>query len=146
MDIFLTPLIRGFSTDGSHRRVSEGAGALRFYTMPFPMVGSANWRGDYLLGASIGEARIHPRSKNPQTKNHASHLNGASGNSLKLNLKIFKEQLILLGSIALYLLTQSYFQSNFETSTTLRNGFNEERKLRGVKIATAPLPSMNFRG
>ena len=35
---------------------------------------------------------------------------------------------ILLGSIVLYLLTQSYFQSNFNTSTTLRNSFSLLKK------------------
>ena len=35
---------------------------------------------------------------------------------------------ILLGSIVLYLLTQSYFQSNFDTSTTLRNSFSSLKK------------------
>jgi len=35
---------------------------------------------------------------------------------------------ILLGSIVLYLLTQSYFQSNFNTSTTLRNSFSSLKK------------------
>ena len=41
---FLTPHIRGCSTVGGHRRVREGAGAPRFYTMAFPMVGGPDCR------------------------------------------------------------------------------------------------------
>ena len=79
-DIYLTPPIRGFSTVGSHRRVSEGAGAPRFYTMAFPMGGRVNWRGDYFLGLrrfleiSIGEAGDYPRSKIPRLKIMLDHL------------------------------------------------------------------------
>ena len=36
--------------------------------------------------------------------------------------------IILLGSIVLYLLTQSYFQSNFNSSKSLRNSFNSLKK------------------
>ena len=38
-DFFPTPPIRGFSTVGFHRRVSDGAGAARFYTIAFLWVG-----------------------------------------------------------------------------------------------------------
>lgn len=37
------PPIGGFSTVEWHRRVREGAGALRFYTMAFPMAGELIW-------------------------------------------------------------------------------------------------------
>ena len=45
-----TPPIPGFSTVESHRRVSDGAGALSFYTTAFLMGGTVNWRGYYSRG------------------------------------------------------------------------------------------------
>ena len=62
----LPPPIRGFTTVESHRRVSHGAGAARFYVSAFPVLGSADWRGDY----SCGEWG-YPNITNPWTKKHA---------------------------------------------------------------------------
>ena len=68
-DIYPTPPIRGFSTGGSHRRVSEGAGAPRFCTWAFPMVERADWRGDYSAGDTAGEITAeYGESKIPRLK------------------------------------------------------------------------------
>ena len=58
-----------FPEVGSHRRVSEGAGAPRFCTWAFPMGERADWRGDYSSGDTAGEITAeYGESKIPRLK------------------------------------------------------------------------------